>query len=268
MGEWQEVRHQVAIAGKVVKQKNNQPLNGGCQQKEEVVAGARVRIVDAPKPFVDWVITKAQLITLPNEPEDITGARSTLRDPAVGNPRKLEAADKIFVFLKAHRAFSITRPDQKVTAPDGSFYFLDLPDGEYKLIASLPGSGKRYGISEEVTAKVPPENGDLFKFLRILLPITTLQGRVTKSSATSDSDDDDSDKGIILAAVQIKGSQERTFSNRKGNDHGYYRLELEASPQPRTIQVSATGYKSVEKVVTVGNVGEIKTLDFELLKSQ
>ncbi len=41
------------------------------------------------------------------------------------------------------------RPDRKITASDGSFYFVNLPPGEYKLKASLLGSGTRYKNREQ-----------------------------------------------------------------------------------------------------------------------
>jgi len=40
------------------------------------------------------------------------------------------------------------RPDRTQTRPDGYFYFLDLPDGDYTLSANWLQAGTRYGSAE------------------------------------------------------------------------------------------------------------------------
>jgi len=76
------------------------------------------------------------------------------------------------------------RPDRKLTATDGFFCFLDLPNGNYKLMASLPNSGIRYDRwigrdrgsllhSQPEAVEVPAQpspNG--FNFLELALPIS------------------------------------------------------------------------------------------------
>ena len=124
------------------------------------------------------------------------------------------------------------RPDRKITASDGSFYFVNLPPGEYKLKASLLGSGTRYKNREQEII-VKDVNQTLMTEID-LLP-TGIKGTIT--------DADEQNKAIVNAKVQIQGSPESTFSDQKGN---YLLLGLEASKSEsdrRTVIVSATGYQ-------------------------
>jgi len=56
----------------------------------------------------------------------------------------------------------LKRPDRTITATDGCFYFLDLPDGGYKLTVSLPSAGTRYGVANsEPIQVVDSKNGKI-----------------------------------------------------------------------------------------------------------
>jgi hypothetical protein len=96
------------------------------------------------------------------------------------------------------------RLDLTRTADDGHFHFLDLPDGQYTLEASIPGQGSRYGTAQS-TAQVS-RNPDTSINLATVNPViqpTTVSGRVTNQSGDP----------VTMAAVQIQGSGERAFTD-------------------------------------------------------
>ena len=238
-----KIRHQVSIAGKVTNAQTN-----------KAIAEAQVKIVNAPETFVSSLITTARLIVLTNEPQAVRQARMMLDNSTASQSQKLEAVGKIFDFLMARQALANPRLDLTLTAVDGLFYWLNLPQGEYSLIASVPSLKRRYGVSKKVTITV----ADLDKshsIADLTLPSTNLIGKITHSTETKA-------EPIILAQVQIKGSQESTFSNSQGE---YILSELESSKRSRTILVRARGYQAKEETVTLSQPGEQQTLNFELI---
>ncbi|HBB33104.1 MAG TPA: hypothetical protein DDZ80_06980 [Cyanobacteria bacterium UBA8803] len=142
------------------------------------------------------------------------------------------------------------RIDQTYSKIDGFFHFVDLPAGQYKLTASLPGAGTRYGTGEkEVEIS---HDGDQIKLTAadISLPPTALKGQVTNTDNTA----------VVMAKVQVVGSGDYTLSDREGK---YVLTGLEASATKRTVQVSAQGYQLVAQDVQL-NQGETQILDFKL----
>ncbi|MDJ0904253.1 MAG: carboxypeptidase-like regulatory domain-containing protein, partial [Xenococcus sp. MO_188.B8] len=93
-------------------------------------------------------------------------------------------------------------------------------------------------------------------FADIALPSTNLIGTITHTSETKA-------EPIVLAEVRIKGSQDRTLSNSKGE---YILSGLEASVRERTVLVRAQGYQPDEGTITLSQPGEQQTLNFELTK--
>ena len=148
------------------------------------------------------------------------------------------------------------RPDQIRTAADGHFHFMDLPDGQYTLRASLPGSGTRYGTTQQVATVSRNAQGNITMAIAdIALPSTTLKGRVAKQN----------NDPVVMAGVRVKRSGERAFSDGEGR---YLLTALEASEeQERTLLVSAQGYQQVSQNVLLDHAGVEKTLDFVLLPS-
>ena len=142
------------------------------------------------------------------------------------------------------------RPDRTRTAADGHFHFLDLPKGQYTLTASLPGSGSRYGEVKKRVTVTHTGQGDITMAEAILaLPSTTIKGKIGNQN----------NKPVIMAEVRVKGSGERIFSNSKGE---YLLTGLEKGK--RTVLVSAQGYQSDFKTVSINKIGTIKTVNFVL----
>lgn len=144
--------------------------------------------------------------------------------------------------------FMEERPDRKITASDGYFYFVDLPIGEYTLKASLPNSGTRYKAGTTTIQISNSINGiTLPTITNIVLLPTGIKGKIV---------DADQQKAIVNARVQIKGSRESTFSDKLGN---YSLLGLESSKSGQrnvTIIVTAVGYQEVSQSLVI-NHGEV-----------
>ncbi len=147
----------------------------------------------------------------------------------------------------------IERLDRTRTAPDGHFHFMDLPDGDYTLTASLPGFGSRYGTAENNATVTRDAEGTItMATVEIPLPPTALQGRV-RDQGTNDP--------IVMAEVRLKGSGERTFTNNEGR---YILVGLETGK--RTAVASAQGYQSASKNRLLNQSGQLKNLNFKLTK--
>lgn len=143
------------------------------------------------------------------------------------------------------------RPDRAITAIDGYFYFIDLPDGEYTLKATLPGASNRYDSAEiKVSLTTPKYNAN------ITLPPSGIKGQLK----------DKEGHFIGRAKVQIQGSGEYTFSD----DEGKYLLSgLEApkdKSKKRTVNMSifAQGYTQSDVTIEFG-LGEMTEKNCSLI---
>ena len=156
------------------------------------------------------------------------------------------------------------RPDKKVTSNDGSFYFIHLPPGDYKLQASLPGSGTRYGSTETDVVTVPSASSiekiippmiadddggttmDIIptQMVNIFLVPTGIKGNIYEEGNNT--------QKIHNAKVQVQGTLEIALSDQEGN---YSLLGLETSALGSrivTLTVSATGYDQlVSESITI-----------------
>lgn len=139
-----------------------------------------------------------------------------------------------------------------LTREDGSFYFLDLPDGKYTLEASLPSAGKRYGtVKLKANVKRDDKGDNIVDYPSFALQPTAIKGRITVGAKTA----------LMMAEVQIKGSGESRFSSASGD---YLLAGIE--PGERTIRVFAQGYRSAMETAVLISPGEVKTLNFQLVK--
>jgi hypothetical protein len=142
------------------------------------------------------------------------------------------------------------RPDQVLTAADGHFHFMDLPNGQYTLTASLPGAGTRYGsaqvqasVSRNAQARIAMAVSDM------ALPPTAVRGRVTGPGNAN----------VVMAKVRVQGSGEQTFSDGQGR---YLLAGVETGS--RTVLVTAQGFRPLSRPVNLTAAGAVQTLDFAL----
>ncbi len=145
------------------------------------------------------------------------------------------------------------RPDRTLTARDGHFHFLDLPNGSYTLAVSLPDEGSRYGTAG-TTIKVSrnTQGGVTTPPVSMTLPPTTLKGRITGRNNAP----------VILAEVRVQGSGEHAYSGAEGR---YVVTGLEAGS--RTVLVSAQGYQQTLRTVTLAQGQVAQGVDFALVSA-
>jgi hypothetical protein len=198
----EQIRHQVAIAGRVIDASTRQS-----------VWHARVEVTAAPAAFTGRIDQRRKL----------SGT----------------SCDKL-----------PQRPDRVETARDGHFHFLDLPDGQYTLTASLPAAGSRYGTAQATATVARDAQGNLpMVTADLALPPTTLKGKVTATSGP-----------VVMASVRVKGSGEAAFT---ANDGTFLLVGLEKGK--RTIVVAAQGLKDASQEVLIANAGDTQTQDFALI---
>lgn len=197
-----EVRHQVALAGRVVDGATGAPI-----------AGARVELATVPP-----------------------GLKGLLDVHRAQHGRTWDRLDE--------------RADRTRTDAAGRFTFLDLPSGAYALAASLPGDSRRYGAAKGKATVKRNRAGDVATaWLELSLPATSVTGKVTGPGA----------KPVVLAAVQVKGGLERAYTDSQGK---FLLAGLESGP--RTLVVTARGFKPAEKDVALKDPGTAKTVNVAL----
>lgn len=236
------IRRHVAIAGRVIDESTKQPISR-----------ARVRLTDGPPAFVQPMVARAKLMPLNQAPSDVTQAYGDLDKAGIDSAGRLRAAQIVLDYQTRTRgvAFAVDRPDQTGTAADGHFHFLDLPNGNYTVTASLPHAGSRHGTAEVKNRSVS-RDGDgkiAWAWTEMKVPPTTISGKVTTQSAAP----------VKLASVRVKGSGENAFSD----DAGEYRLTaLEVGT--RTVSASAPGLKADPRIVQLDEAGKNHVVDIAM----
>ena len=178
------------------------------------------------------------------------GAIGRARVEIVAGPA--EFADRLALHAKQHQerwADMEERLDRTRTAGDGHYHFVDLPEGDYTLNVSLPGSATRYDavpveavVRHDATGNITMVRAD------VALPSTALRGQVSDSAG----------EPVLMAEVRIRGSGERAFSDGGGR---YLLAALEAGE--RTVVVSASGHETATRTVQL-NQGDLSELDVVL----
>ncbi len=210
---WETVQRRVALAGRVVAGETMEP-----------VAGARVELVSVPEEL--WWAVKA-----------MTDALGLSFWDAFADHRARSAADGTF-FL-APRLLAGADPAA----------FRHLPDGPYILHACLPAAGRRYGTAHSPAVKVeaagPPP------WIELVLPRTTLKGRVTVQGASDSS----------LVELRFQGDPRSTFTDRAGN----YRLTGIESGSNRVLSVCYRGLQGLVEDVTIPHPGDVVKLNLTVV---
>jgi hypothetical protein len=134
------------------------------------------------------------------------------------------------------------------TTEDGSFYFLDLPEGEYTLKATWSHG---YKASRSVEGKTTITAADTPAWLNLIFPTTGIVGQVTQ--LTTQPVDDDLTANyqplpVAQAHIQIKGSNHQTWSDRNGEFEFLYLESLSPGTDDEslsiTLEITADGYQA------------------------
>lgn len=203
----------------------------------------------------DWQVTRHRVAIAGRALDAGTGKPVADATVSMGKmPAALEKKLAIASLSHGDRWNSLVeRPDRTRTKKDGLFYFLDLPDGEYSLSASIPSYGKRYGTEQQSAAVSRDKKGDIkAAFVTLRLQPTAVKGKITGPGHKT---------GVMLAEVRVKGSGERTFTDAQGQ---YSVAGIE--PGKRVLLVAAQGYRAQSQPVTLGDPGTSQTLNFTLVR--
>ncbi|MGI0484854.1 carboxypeptidase regulatory-like domain-containing protein [Pantanalinema rosaneae CENA516] len=149
------------------------------------------------------------------------------------------------------------------TQEDGSFYFLDLPNGSYTLQISVPDLAGIYGVVEVTGVKVDTQElTDVgLKHLTVIKPILDFKKvELTATQLSGTVIDQTTNHAITGAMVQLLGSGLSTRTDKNG---GYQFLHLQASIP--TLQGSAIGYQPTAQKVTL-TAGQKTVANFSLTK--
>lgn len=140
-----------------------------------------------------------------------------------------------------------------LTAQDGHFHFLDLPDGSYPVRASMPTAGSRHG-SAQVNATVSRDGSGNIQMATadIQLPATTIRGEISKPDHSP----------VVMAEIQLAGSGERVFTDSDGR---YALVGIEIGT--RTLTVTRQTFETHVQTVSIAAAGDTVTVDVTLIPS-
>ncbi len=150
-------------------------------------------------------------------------------------------------------SLSITGLDfslEMTTVDDGHFHLLDCPDGAYTIDAAFPEAGSSYGRTRAQAVVARDTDGRIIIARADLeLDPTTIRGKVSGQGGTP----------IAMAEISLRGSGDRTFSDREGN---YSLIGVETGN--RLVQVLARGHQPASKTAKLVKAGDTATIDFIL----
>lgn len=134
-------------------------------------------------------------------------------------------------------------PRRTSTAPDGTFRFVGLPDGDLVIHVSLPSAGLRYGVAQKSVSLPSPE------LLQVKLCPTGVSGLVSCAASAEQA---------MYPLVRLTGSGEDAYGDAEGN----FRL-LAIEPGHRTLIVTLPGCEAryVDATIAQGEVPDLGTIE-------
>jgi len=219
----------------------------------------------------NWTIVRHRVAIAGRVVDGVTGKPiSGAHVEIVGKPAAYEEKLAILAASRGDTEREMERRDTARTRVDGLFYFLDLPEGRYQVIAFLPKErpraknlpkmkrdreadpykvqgDKRYGKTQE-EATVSYKDG-FEKLVFFKLQPTGVTGRVIGANKAA----------VLLAEVRVQGSGERAFTDGQGH---YTIAGFHPNPRAkRRLLVSARGYRTEHLDVLVDEPGACKKIE-------
>lgn len=145
------------------------------------------------------------------------------------------------------------RPDRTVTASDGFFRFIDLPDGDYTVTISAKEGPRRFGDATHSFTVARDADGAINASIALIaLPPTGVRGTIVESLTNDDGTT--TTTPISMACVEVGGTRERTYTGSTGE---FYLTDLE--PGARALTIQASGYQTTTASITIvmGNITEM-----------
>lgn len=150
------------------------------------------------------------------------------------------------------------RPDRAVTAADGCFRFVDLPDGDYTVEISPRDGGRRFGVAQCQFKVTRGQGGRIAPASAVIsLPPTAVRGKIQGRLAPERKNDKPALVALPLASAEVVETRERAYADASGD---FYLTDIELGK--RKIEVRASGYQAATTVVVVtrGKITEMGSL--------
>lgn len=145
------------------------------------------------------------------------------------------------------------RPDRRLSRADGSYFFLDLPAGDYTLKVSAPRLGTRYGTASLAPVHMAEARDEGQRLAPVhvdaALPPTRIRGQVTRS---------DSGQPVAGAKVRLRGDNRVALTDGDGR---YLLSDLVAGAP--TVEVSAKHFAGAALPVDL-KAGQEQVMDIGL----
>jgi len=290
----QKRRHQVALAGQVIN-----ALTG------DAIAGARIKIVQAPDKFIDVVIFKAQLFGLPdslwmkqsysrilntsleylspiiqefqerlinpqiNNKEKLELFKTLIADPSLNNCQKFQLLQNLLDYFQSDKIINTECSERTYSTLDGWFYFTDLPTGTYRLEASLPIAGMRYA-NTTIEVEISDIKSNVESDLNI--PFSDRIKLILKLNPTTVFGkviDSINNELIDMAKVKVYQNEDYAISSKTVNQNGQgkwnYRLVALEPNKPFTTLIVSAQGYVTQQHQVYLETGDIKQLDFQLV---
>jgi hypothetical protein len=147
-------------------------------------------------------------------------------------------------------AGSPAQPDRTVTAADGGFRFVDLPDGAYTLSFAMPHAPHRYGGTTADFTVARDGRGNIpLAIAKVTLPPTGVRGQIESAGAAGGAP-----VPLPLARARVDGGRTSAYADANGS---FYLTGVEAGARRLVLSASGFAPRTVAATITEGQVVDV-----------